>query len=308
MSQIHFIYKTTCLLTNKYYIGMHSAKKLDDGYMGSGKLLHHSIKKHGSQSHKREVLFYAVDKTELADLERAIVTLDLLNDPLCMNLRLGGVGGFSLECYTTRAKLNQDPEWSKRVKLKTALLHPNFWRAGQAAMALAARSPEARAKRAETYSKTKFQQGEKNSQFGSRWVNNGTKNKKIGKDEPLEEGWSLGRAQTAAKGKDRAPSYDIGSEKIAALPQTRPTAIGRRLRGLVSSGLTGESWLWMMSQYKIERLTKCREPALRALSATLAAEGYSFSPRQLAMLTLRPILDMTLQEYKNAYCTQIRRS
>jgi hypothetical protein len=33
----HFIYKTTCLITNKYYIGMHSTDDLEDGYVGSRK-------------------------------------------------------------------------------------------------------------------------------------------------------------------------------------------------------------------------------------------------------------------------------
>lgn len=47
----HYIYKTKCLLTNKYYIGMHSTDNLDDGYVGSGKRLWYSINKHGLKKH-----------------------------------------------------------------------------------------------------------------------------------------------------------------------------------------------------------------------------------------------------------------
>ena len=44
---IHYIYKTTCNITNKYYIGMHSTSNLEDGYLGSGKRLRYSIRKYG---------------------------------------------------------------------------------------------------------------------------------------------------------------------------------------------------------------------------------------------------------------------
>ena len=40
------IYKITNKINNKFYIGMHQTKKLDDGYMGSGKRLKLAIKKY----------------------------------------------------------------------------------------------------------------------------------------------------------------------------------------------------------------------------------------------------------------------
>lgn len=54
--QYHFIYKTTCLVTGRYYVGMHSTDNLDDGYLGSGKLLGYSVAKHGKENHKREIV------------------------------------------------------------------------------------------------------------------------------------------------------------------------------------------------------------------------------------------------------------
>jgi hypothetical protein len=35
--------------------------------------------------------------------------------------------------------------------------------------------------------------GEKNSQFGTRWITNGIENKKIKKDSIIPDGWKLGR-------------------------------------------------------------------------------------------------------------------
>jgi hypothetical protein len=52
----HYIYKTTCQVTDKFYVGMHSTNNLEDGYLGSGKILGYSIAKHGRENHKREIL------------------------------------------------------------------------------------------------------------------------------------------------------------------------------------------------------------------------------------------------------------
>ena len=89
---LHYIYKTTCLITNKYYIGMHSAYKLDDGYLGSGKIIRRSIRKYGKENHIREILEFCENKELLPIREADIVNKTALSDPLCINLRVGGSG------------------------------------------------------------------------------------------------------------------------------------------------------------------------------------------------------------------------
>ena len=39
------IYKTTNLINGRFYVGMHKTNDLDDGYMGSGKMIQRAIKK-----------------------------------------------------------------------------------------------------------------------------------------------------------------------------------------------------------------------------------------------------------------------
>lgn len=92
MTQHHFIYKTTCLPTGKWYVGMHSTNDLDDGYLGSGTHLQRSIKKYGSDAHTREILEHLPDRERLVEREQELVTREMLSDPLCMNLRTGGTG------------------------------------------------------------------------------------------------------------------------------------------------------------------------------------------------------------------------
>jgi len=55
MSNFRIIYKTTNLINGKYYIGQHYTSA-DDGYFGSGKIIELSIKKHGKENFKREIL------------------------------------------------------------------------------------------------------------------------------------------------------------------------------------------------------------------------------------------------------------
>lgn len=88
----HIIYKTTCLVTGRYYIGMHSSEKDVDSYLGSGKIVAASLKKHGRKNHTRETIARAGSREELRSLEEMFVTEDLLKDPLCMNLAVGGCG------------------------------------------------------------------------------------------------------------------------------------------------------------------------------------------------------------------------
>lgn len=90
--EYHIIYKTTCLVTGKWYIGMHSTDDLNDGYLGSGQQLRRSVKKYGKEQHKTEVLEFLPDRESLWRREEELVTKKLMEDELCMNLATGGQG------------------------------------------------------------------------------------------------------------------------------------------------------------------------------------------------------------------------
>lgn len=62
------IYKTTNLVNGKIYIGQHKTQIIDDGYIGSGKLIRLAIEKYGIENFVREILELVQSKEE-ADLK-----------------------------------------------------------------------------------------------------------------------------------------------------------------------------------------------------------------------------------------------
>ena len=83
----HYVYKTTCLINDKFYIGIHSTNEINDNYLGSGKILKLSIRKHGKNNHKKEILEYCDNRKLVFAREK-----DIVNEKLCMNLVVGGCG------------------------------------------------------------------------------------------------------------------------------------------------------------------------------------------------------------------------
>lgn len=88
----HYIYKTTNLITNKYYIGAHSTNNISDGYIGSGKQLKDAIQKYGIENFKCEILEYFNTREEAFLKEAEIVTEDFCKNPEVYNMSPGGLG------------------------------------------------------------------------------------------------------------------------------------------------------------------------------------------------------------------------
>jgi hypothetical protein len=176
---------------------MHSTDELADGYMGSGKYLWNSIKKHGLENHKCEMLEHLPDRASLRAREIELVDHVLLEDKLCMNLKLGGEGGWEhvnkldyireIRCMNGRiygfANRHLWSETAKKNGRKTsrqngkqgsikyrATTDQAIIKKNQMLGVAAALSEESRAKRKQAYQEIKHQQGEKNSQFGKRWI------------------------------------------------------------------------------------------------------------------------------------------
>ncbi len=88
-----YIYRTTNNINNKYYIGRHKSKyEVDLVYKGSGTAIKHALLKYGRKNFTVEVLEYCDNFEHLVLREAEIVTIELVNDPMCYNMKPGGAG------------------------------------------------------------------------------------------------------------------------------------------------------------------------------------------------------------------------
>ena len=183
---------------------MHCTDNLNDGYIGSGKHLKSSIKKYGKENFTCEILEFLQNRKELIKREKEIINEEILKDPNSMNLQPGGGGGLTTDEHkhnfhsaggkstihllkkyrdTHIEKLKTDETYRKfyKDKLKGG---NNYW---------LGKNHKDESKKKIGVANSIKQQGQSNSQFGTRWITNGIQNKKIKKDDTLPEGWRLGR-------------------------------------------------------------------------------------------------------------------
>jgi len=92
----YIIYETTNLINGKKYIGKHKTSNLDDKYLGSGLYLQNAIRKYGSESFQRNILFVFDNEFEMNIKERELVNRSLIDNNEYYNIALGGQGGVTV--------------------------------------------------------------------------------------------------------------------------------------------------------------------------------------------------------------------
>lgn len=129
----YIVYKTTNLINNKIYIGVHKCDPLkpDDLYRGSGPGIQAAISKYGITNFSRTTIKSFDSQREAYLLESAIVDQDFINRSDTYNMTLGGLGGWDYVNSLNLVNPMHNPDIVKKVTESTKLtksLNPEKYR------------------------------------------------------------------------------------------------------------------------------------------------------------------------------------
>lgn len=214
----YYLYEIKNNLNGKIYVGVHKTQDISDGYMGSGKVITAAIAKYGVENFTKSILETFENAEDMYAREKEVVNAEFLLREDTYNLRCGGQGGFDFINSTMHYKMQEirrsnakkmSYELRRANGIKTGAINRQKWRDDPSSrpvvftpefnlkMSNRARTDKANNKRKETFSTIGHQQGEKNSQFGSRWITDGINNKKIMKNIVVPDGWWYGTTKRA---------------------------------------------------------------------------------------------------------------
>lgn len=198
---MYTVYKSVNLINGKYYIGVHKTDDPYDSYMGSGYLIRRAIEKYGRDNFRKEILGIFTIMEDAYELERTVVTPELVSSSVCYNMKPGGYGGFDVINATRdysdteyRAKLSKsikdlhasgrydNVDYSNRY----VVAQPKGWKQRE----------ESKQRMSETKKRNGVGKGDTNSQSGTMWITDGATNAKLKKGSPMPLGWWAGRCKT----------------------------------------------------------------------------------------------------------------
>ena len=192
---IFYIYKTTNLINNKFYVGKHCTIKIENDYLGSGKRLRYSIRKYGKENFKKEILEFCNDPKHLAEREKLIVNEELLKNSLCMNLKIGGDGGWYAAQEERLRKIKTDTNfhlfWKNKVSNGVLKSYQKGRKINLPNWSGKEHKEETKLKMSNSHKGKGLK--ESNSQYGTMWITNGSENKKIKVSDIIPKGYYKGR-------------------------------------------------------------------------------------------------------------------
>lgn len=135
------VYRVTNKVNGKYYIGKHTTRDPYDDYMGTGTVITRAIQAYGIDAFEKQVLYFCESEEHAFEVESQLVTEDLINDPQCYNMRIGGKGGWKHSAETKevmREKALLRPPMSAETREKVSLVHKGRKRSAETRVKISA--------------------------------------------------------------------------------------------------------------------------------------------------------------------------
>lgn len=142
--RFYYVYKII-FPNGNYYIGLHRTKNLNDGYSGSGVLLHREFSRCNIDEVVKEILIFCDNEKEVLEEERKIIGKLYLTDLKCLNLVEGGSLGFNKKIAEKSATVRKGKKRTKesiekqrssctgkkheeKTRIKQSEWHKSFWK------------------------------------------------------------------------------------------------------------------------------------------------------------------------------------
>jgi group I intron endonuclease len=218
----YYLYEIRNNLNNKIYLGVHKTENINDGYMGSGKVIQDAIKKYGIDNFTKTIIEEFNTSEEMYNREKEVVNEEFLLREDVYNLRRGGFGGFdyinNLGIDKFKGKKHTDETKTHLRKVLLGRKHSDETRQKISDNNWSKKDPYAQKRHASMISQKREKSEEEKEKIAlsisnrhkdgvynythlignsynknKRWVNNGNEQRMISKDLPLPEGWFEGR-------------------------------------------------------------------------------------------------------------------
>lgn len=208
----HYLYEIKNKVNNKVYVGVHTTKNINDGYMGSGSLISKAIKKYGLENFTKKILEVFDSEERMYERELEIVNSQFVSRNDTYNLVCGGRGGWLKSNETISIKKIKDENWYNSLKNNISLGVRKAIQEGKCRNAtkefmmmrtMKSTLPEFVEKRKKTYERMNYQQKENHNLYGKRavhkldcgwlWVDESILK------EYLENGWIRGKGKNKPK-------------------------------------------------------------------------------------------------------------
>jgi hypothetical protein len=222
----YYLYEIRNNLNGKIYVGVHKTNDMNDGYMGSGKVIRRAIEKYGVENFTKTVLEEFGTAEEMFAREKEVVNDEFLLREDVYNLRRGGFGGFEFinkNGLNLFEHLSAESQQKHREAGRRSAIRLRDSKRGIHGLSAEDRVknskkgikklhevmlekhgvksffgqlnklPSFQEKRKQAFADIGHQQGEKNSQYGTMWITNEIESIKIMKSQPIPQGWRKGR-------------------------------------------------------------------------------------------------------------------